>query len=293
VSEKGRKGFKRENRKNVKDVKGIEWLKKNIPIIIGIFVPLYPIINTAYKIIYGSKCEKFYKLPGKYFDVNINNRLFYLGCIFIFLLFCIAPAFMNRWDKENGEVTKWNRVVNACVALVIGMLLGVFNLYNLLEIMQQIYKAKGGFQIINEMLNRYPYVTVVVVVALGIVSVLGVTLLDEIRSIKYGWLQNIIDVIVVVSFVISFLVMVYGTIFKISVSVEDQTKYEFIMYDETEYVILSTKDGCNLIVPFEIDKNGQYIFDTSKYMLKKTYDGIYQYKDIQTPPHIGELLKES
>ena len=92
---------------------------------------------------------------------------------------------MNRWDKENGEVTKWNRVVNACVALVIGMLLGVFNLYNLLEIMQQIYKAKGGFQIINEMLNRYPYVTVVVVVALGIV-------------------------------------------FKISVSVEDQTKYEFI-----------------------------------------------------------------
>ena len=205
---------------------------------------MYPIINTAYKIIYSSKCEKFYKLPGKYFDVNINNRLFYLGCIFIFLLFCIAPAFMNRWDKENGEVTKWNRVVNACVAL-------------------------------------------------GIVSVLGVTLLDEIRSIKYGWLQNIIDVIVVVSFVISFLVMVYGTIFKISVSVEDQTKYEFIMYDETEYVILSTKDGCNLIVPFEIDKNGQYIFDTSKYMLKKTYDGIYQYKDIQTPPHIGELLKES
>lgn len=46
-------------------------------------------------------------------------------------------------------------------------------------------------------------------------------------------------------------------------------------------------------MPFEIDKNGQYIFDTSKYMLKKTYDGIYQYKDIQTPPHIGELLKES
>ena len=100
------------------------------------------------------------------------------------------------------------------------------------------------------MLNRYPYVTVVVVVALGIV-------------------------------------------FKISVSVEDQTKYEFIMYDDTEYVILSTKDECNLIVPFEIDKNGQYIFDTSKYMLKKTYDGIYQYKDIQTPPHIRELLKES
>lgn len=100
------------------------------------------------------------------------------------------------------------------------------------------------------MLNRYPYVTVVVVVALG-------------------------------------------TVFKISVSVEDQTKYEFIMYDDTEYVILSTKDECNLIVPFEIDKNGQYIFDTSKYMLKKTYDGIYQYKDIQTPPHIGELLKES
>lgn len=55
MSEKGRKGFKRENRKNVKDVKGIEWLKKNIPIIIGIFVPLYPIINTAYKIIYSSK----------------------------------------------------------------------------------------------------------------------------------------------------------------------------------------------------------------------------------------------
>lgn len=59
-------------------------------------------------------------------------------------------------------------------------------------------------------------------------------------------------------------VVALGTIFKISVSVEDQTKYEFIMYDDTEYVILSTKDGCNLIVPFEIDKNGQYILEENE-----------------------------
>lgn len=36
------------------------------------------------------------------------------------------------------------------------------------------------------------------------------------------------------------------------------------MYDDTEYVILSTKDGCNLIVPFEIDKNGQYILEENE-----------------------------
>ena len=68
--------------------------KPIITIILGLFTALYPILNTIYKINYQSKCEKFYCIPGEYFNSNINNALLYLSCIVILVLISIMPAFM-------------------------------------------------------------------------------------------------------------------------------------------------------------------------------------------------------
>lgn len=79
--------------------------------------------------------------------------------------------------------------------------------------------------------------------------------------------------------------MFYGTMFKLSISMEDKTKYEFVTY-EREYVVLSMYKEKLLIVPYEINEKGQYIFKTNQYLFGEPYKGTYQYRDIKYSPRI-------
>ena len=54
---------------------------------------------------------------------------------------------------------------------------------------------------------------------------------------------------------------------------EDKTKYE--------YVTLALTDKKNLIVSYEIDEKGQYIFKTGQYLFLEQYEGTYQCRDIK------------
>lgn len=258
--------------------------KEFIAIILGLFVSAYPIVNTVYKIMYQSKCETFYGLPGKYFDSNVDNRLLYLGCIIILLSISIVPALMKKYGEKRKNSTKGYWVEIFC-SIIIGMEIGLFNVYNLIEIMKQTNKTNNFFRTINHWLDNNSYFAITVVVVLGLISVFGITLTDKLKCIKWNWIKNVMCVILSVSLVASVLVMLYGTIFKLSISIEDKTKYEFVTYD-AEYVILSSYDEKLLIVPFEIDKNGQYIFKTGQYLFSEPYDGIYQYRDIKYSPRI-------
>ena len=65
----------------------VEYIISHKEIIRGIYAGvalLYTIVNEIYKIMYRNECEKFYGIPGKYFDSNVNNRLLYLCVIIIF-----------------------------------------------------------------------------------------------------------------------------------------------------------------------------------------------------------------
>ena len=73
----------------------------------------------------------------------------------------------------------------------------------------------------------------------------------KVRSIKWNWIKDVVCVILSVSLVASILVMLYGTMFKLSISIEDKTKYEFVTYDD-EYVVLSSYDEKILIVPIHL-----------------------------------------
>ena len=90
--------------------------------------------------------------------------------------------------------------------------------------------------------------------------------------------------------VCSLLLIIYGTFFKFYISIDDKTRYEFVTYD-IEYVILSTYDEKVLMVPFEIDENGQYIFKTNHYIFGEPYEGIYQYKNIKYSPKIDKNVE--
>ncbi len=75
--------------------------KELITIMIGLCATLYPIVNTVYKIMYQNECEKFYGIPGKYFDSDIDNRLLYLLCIIILLFMGIMPTLLKKYYEKK------------------------------------------------------------------------------------------------------------------------------------------------------------------------------------------------
>lgn len=258
--------------------------KELITIMIGLCATLYPIVNTVYKIMYQNECEKFYGIPGKYFDSDIDNRLLYLLCIIILLFMGIMPTLLKKYYEKKDKLTKGNLVEAIFLSVIIGIELGCINVYNLIEIMKQTYRTCEVFQKINNWLDNHAYFTVTVVIILGSISVLGLTLMEHLKNIKCNITKSAVCVILSVSLIASLVVMVYGTIFKLSISIKDKSKYEFVMYNEEEQVVLSTYEEKILIIPFEIDEKEQYIFKTSQYLFINQDKGLYKYKNIKYSP---------
>ena len=280
-------GKKTKEKKDKKSI--IAWIvshKDFITIILGLCAALYPILNTAYIIMYQTKCEKFYGIPGKYFDSNIDNKLLYLLCIITLILISVAPAFMKKYYKERGNLTKGYLIEAVFLSVITGMGIGAVNVYNLIEIMKQTYKTNAFFGSINNWLDNHACFTITIVIVLGSFSILGITLIDNLRTIKRILLKKIVYILLTISLTLSVIVMLYGLIFKVSISIEDKTKYEFVTYNNDEYVVLSSYHEKLLLSPFQIDKKGQYIFKTNQYLFRKPYEGLYQYKDIECSPLI-------
>ena len=272
----------------------VEYIISHKEIIGGIYAGvdlLYTIVNEIYKIMYQNECEKFYGIPGKYFDSNVNNRLLYLCVIIIFLLISIVPTLMKKEGKKKKNVTESYLLDAVFLSVVIGECIGLINGYNLIEIMKQTNKTNGFFRGINSWVENHAYFTIMLVIGSGLISVLGITLIDELKNIKKNWIKKAVCVILLVALVASALLMLYGTMFKLSISIENKTKYEFVTYGE-EYVILSVYDKKVLIVPFEIDEKGQYVFKTNLYLFGEQYEGKYQYRDIKDSPRIDSDIKQ-
>lgn len=281
---------KKEKLKTRKEEKSfLEYItshEKIITIVLFLCTALYPIINIIYKIIYQNECEMFYGLPGKYFNSNVDNRLLYLGYILILFLMCTVPNSIKKYGEKSRNLTKGYSLQAYFLAIVIGIEVGLFNVSNLIEIMNYTYKTYGFFRNIIYWLNKYAFVTITVVVVLGSVSVLGITLIDQIQNIKWKFIKVVVRIILFISFIFSFLMMLYGTIFKLDISINDKVKYEFVTIASGTYVVLSECDEKILLVPFEINKNGQYIFKTRQYMFIDKYDGTYKYKDVKYSPKV-------
>ena len=259
--------------------------KELISIVLALGAVLYPIINTAHKIVYQGECEKFYGVPGKYFNTTADNGLLYLGCVIIFALICIVPRFIKKYAEKNNNLVKISLVEEIFYSVIFGVEIGVFNILNLLEIMKKTHNTHIFFQIINNWLDDNAWLTVGIVVVLGSLSVLGITLIDRFKKIKSNWIRKTVCGVLFASLAVSILIMIYGTIFKLTISIEDKTKYEFVAYDE-EYVVLSVYNEKLLVAPFEINENGQYIFRTGQYWFVEADEGTFRYRDIKYSPKV-------
>lgn len=248
---------------------------------------LYGVFNYIYNLLYQIQCEKFYGILGKYFSTTIEYWLLYIGCVLVILGVCIIPAMIKRHDGKNGNTAKSSIVYAVLMCGMFGLELGSFNVSNLVQIMRQTYGTNVLARAIGVFLDSHAVFTVVAVLGVSFFSLLGITLADEIRGIKTGWFKHVVDFVVTVSLVISVLATIGGTVVRLSVNIEDKTRYEFVSIEDTEYVILAKMDDECLCVTYSIEENGQYIFNTERYYFFQRGQGNYQYVDIVYGPKIN------
>lgn len=257
--------------------------KKIIFGLAGILVSTYPIINIVYNALYQIKSETFYGIPGKYFHDSVDNRLMYLGCIVILVGMCAIPVIIKRHDEKSLGQKKVSNAYVYFLSIVLGILVGVLNVDNWLAIMKRVYKKDNWFGNIVSLLSQNTYIMILIII-LGSVAILGLTY--NFQIIKSHFLREFFIKMFAIAFALSFTLVIGGVVCRLSINLEDQTKYELVVIDKQSYAVLAEDDEKILAVPYIETKDKDFVFDTRKYYFFDKYQGTYQYVYMKNPPQI-------
>ena len=279
---------KRKKKRKTKEIMSTEKLisKREIIIsIVGVFITLYPIVNSIFNLVYQIKCENFYHIPGKYFNSNVDYTLLYLACAILLVAMVVYPVIMHKIDKKNGVISKRAFLFDVFLSIIMGMVLGIINVYNLLEIMKKTYHSGFIFSIINNWLNNHAIFTVFIIIVMGTLSIVGYVLIDKFKDFKNKYIKKAFDIILIISIIFNIFLFLYGTIYKLIITVEENTAYEMITYDEKNYIALTTYKDKILAVEFERNED-VYILKTYQYVFIDQLSCKYEYLDFKSSPLI-------
>ena len=266
-----------------KKTKKLSSYKKIIFGLAGILVSAYPIVNIVYNALYQIKSEALYGIPGKYFHDSVDNRLMYLGCIVILMGMCAIPVIIKKHDEKSlGQKTVSNAYVYF-LSIVLGVPVGVLNVDNWLAIMKHVYKKNSWFGNIVSFLSKNTYIMIFIII-LGSMAVLGLTY--NFQIIKSHFLKEFFIKMFAIAFALSFTLTIGGVVCRLSINLEDQTKYELVVIDKQSYAVLAEDDEKILAVPSIETKDEDFVFDTRKYYFFDKYQGTYQYVYMKNPPQI-------
>lgn len=266
-----------------KKTKKLSSYKKIIFGLAGILVSAYPIVNIVYNALYQIKSEALYGIPGKYFHDSVDNRLMYLGCIVILMGMCAIPVIIKKHDEKSLGQKKVSNAYVYFLSIVLGVPVGVLNVDNWLAIMKHVYKKNSWFGNIVSFLSKNTYIMIFIII-LGSMAVLGLTY--NFQIIKSHFLKEFFIKMFAIAFALSFTLTIGGVVCRLSINLEDQTKYELVVIDKQSYAVLAEDDEKILAVPCIETKDEDFVFDTRKYYFFDKYQGTYQYVYMKNPPQI-------
>lgn len=273
---------KQKKKKTHQKTKKLDYKK----IVIGlssVLATLYPIINYVYNTLYQIKCEKFFGIPGKYFHDSVDRRLIYLGCIIVFIGMCALPLIIKRYDEKD---LRQKKIFNMCayvISLIFGMYLGWLNIDNWQAIMKQAYKKDSWIGKIVNFLSDNSCIMILIIV-LGSLALFGITC--DFINIKNDFARKFTIKMFAIAFSLSFTLMFFGVICRLSINIENQTKYELALIQEQSYAVLAEDDEKILVVSYIKTENEDYVLDTRNYYFFEKYQGSYQYVYMDNPPKI-------
>lgn len=256
--------------------------------IVGLFSTLCVFTNFVYDINYKINCGNFYGIPEKYFSTNIDKNIIYRLSAIVLVITYFVPRIMEKYYlKHNGD-DKANTMYSIFLSVIIGIIMSAFLIYNLYII--SYYGEDQLFQKIRSFSLKYINIISLPILVMSIAAIILITLPNIINKREKKsriWYNMIVDVEVIVLVANAFIIG-YGTWtrFKSDLNIENKTKYEFVKYECDEYVVLSEYNDKVLLVPFQVDEDGKYIFNTGEYIFKELDSGIFEYRNLGCPPDI-------
>ena len=256
--------------------------------IVGLFSTLCVFIRLVYDVIYKINCGNFYGIPEKYFSTNIDKNIIYRLSAIVLVITYFVPRIMEKYYlKHNGD-DKANTMYSIFLSVIIGIIMSAFLIYNLYII--SYYGEDQLFQKIRSFSLKYINIISLPILVMSIAAIILITLPNIInkRKKKSRIWYYVIVVVEVIVLAANIIIIGYGTWtrFKSDLNIENKTKYEFAKYECDEYVVLSEYNDKVLLVPFQVDEDGRYIFNTGEYIFKELDSGIFEYRVLGCPPDI-------
>ena len=252
-----------------------------IKFLIGALVVLYPIANYIYSYVYKLQCERFYKLPERYFLESIDSRLISIAILIVIFVTAFVPIeFMNRYRKE-GEDSKYIIFISLFVSILQGLILAMNNMNIFIRIEKLDYKDNIMKFVINYLYKNVNLVLLFII----IVSVIFSLSMVIVTLMKRKLIKIIFTVILCISFFVNFILFLCGIKIKMGTTIEDKTKYEIVTNMEIQYVVLSEENEKVLVVEYYV-KDGKYVFNTKKYLFLNKYDCEFSYINTGVSPKI-------
>lgn len=124
-----------------------------------------------------------------------------------------------------------------------------------------------------------------IMVILATTAILVFCMTDEVKKIRFRKINIFINIIGLVSVIITVALFVGGVFIKLNYSIEDKRKYETVTIDNKDMVVLSTIDD-KLLVAEYIVKEGKVTFITNNYMLIENSNIMITYKNFESIPNI-------
>lgn len=246
----------------------------------------YVILNNIYVIIYQKDCEDFYKIPGKYFYNNIDNKAIEIIMLIICFFLFFSPSFIKRSIQKKD---KYNKVIMyiyiGFLTIILGLVFGLINTLNLVTVLDKINTMikipNGLLQWINDNAN----LIILVVMIFAILAILLFCLVKEVGKIKYKKIKAVIMLIGFISYFISAVLFISAAGIKVSYSIKDKTQYEVLTIDKKNMVILSTVNDKFLITEYTL-KDGTIFFMTNNYMIIDNNNIFISYLNFSSSPTI-------
>ena len=254
----------------------MEKIKKNIEFIVGLVGLLGIFYSIIYNKTYQQDCEEFYKIPAKYFEGDLNEKILYIVFIIGLMAILIYPIIARNQDKKENRETKFTLIFYFGYMLIIGACISVLNVCFLDAILKNIS--------INIFVNENGIITRVFVYFITYVGLMGLVFLDKINILKKS--KKIVSLFVIICISLDALLLIGSTGCVLSKSIKDKSNYEIMYVNNKKYVVLSEYDDKILAVPLRIGKDGQYIFSTSKYEFWDRLQGKFKFEKLDKRPKI-------
>lgn len=270
---------------SIKKAAGLKNLIEICILVISIVGVLISAFECVYVHIYRIVCSRFYGIPDKYFSIPDNGFL-KMGLVAILFIVFFFPLYFRK-DKIYGDkvMPKGFDLYLILMSIGLGLTMGLYNVDNLILILQNIL----SYKLQNTLISRCGSLAIISVFAFTtiifpIYVILAIYLADIQQSIKKEWLKKILNVMFFVTFFISAVILIYGSIFRFSISVDKQTQFEVTTIKAHDYIVLSDVNKENiLIAKYNTEKNQ---INTSSYQIVSRKNLVLHYIDTTKPPKI-------